>query len=151
MLSASHRLRSSTDIRATFKGGRAGSTFFVVCTRYEPGLVHTGGPHLAVVVSKKVGNSVVRHTQARRLRHLFRPLLHDLQPDLNLVIRAQPAIVDASWEELQSAAQHCLSKALSKRQTGSSSFPGEEILRDTPAKKDTPVKVENSVEDSDDY
>ena len=128
MLSASHRLRSSTDIRATFKGGRAGSTFFVVCTRSEPGLVHLGGPHLAVVVSKKVGNSVVRHTQARRLRHLFRPFLDDLPPDLNLVIRAQPAIVNASWEELQSAAQHCLHKALQKHQTGTILFGTDDAI-----------------------
>ncbi len=52
------------------------------------------------VVSKAVGNSVVRHRVARRLRHLMRDRLGTLPPGCSLVVRALPAAAAASSAEL---------------------------------------------------
>jgi len=52
------------------------------------------------VVSKAVGNSVVRHRVSRRLRHLVADRLGTLPADCALVIRALPASAAASSSEL---------------------------------------------------
>jgi ribonuclease P protein component len=52
------------------------------------------------VVSKAVGNSVVRHRVTRRLRHLVRDRLGTLPVDCALVIRALPAAAGATSGEL---------------------------------------------------
>ena len=52
------------------------------------------------VVSKAVGNSVVRHRVSRRLRHLMRDRLGTLPQGCSLVIRALPAAAAASSADL---------------------------------------------------
>lgn len=52
------------------------------------------------VVSKAVGNSVVRHRVTRRLRHLVRPRLGTLPAGTALVVRALPAAADATSAQL---------------------------------------------------
>jgi ribonuclease P protein component len=52
------------------------------------------------VVSKAVGNSVVRHRVTRQLRHLVRERLGTLPPDCTLVIRALPPAAGAAGAEL---------------------------------------------------
>jgi ribonuclease P protein component len=53
-------------------------------------------------VSKAVGNAVVRHRVARRLRHVVRDRLGTLTPGNSLVVRALPAAATASSAELGS-------------------------------------------------
>jgi ribonuclease P protein component len=52
------------------------------------------------VVSKAVGNSVVRHRVTRRLRHLFRDRLGTVPPGCALVVRALPPAAEATSAEL---------------------------------------------------
>ncbi len=52
------------------------------------------------VVSKAVGNAVVRNRVRRRLRHLVRPLLGELPDGAMLVVRALPASAGASYATL---------------------------------------------------
>jgi ribonuclease P protein component len=52
------------------------------------------------VVSKAVGNSVVRHRVSRRLRHLMAERIGTLPAGCALVIRALPASAGASSSEL---------------------------------------------------
>jgi len=52
------------------------------------------------VVSKAVGNSVVRHRVTRRLRHLMADRLGTLPADCTLVVRALPSSAAASSSEL---------------------------------------------------
>lgn len=57
-------------------------------------------PRIGFVVSKAVGNSVVRHRVTRRLRHLFRDRLGTVRPGCTLVVRALPAAATAASAEL---------------------------------------------------
>ncbi len=52
------------------------------------------------VVSKAVGNAVVRNKVRRRLRHLVRPLLGELPAGSTLVVRALPAAAEAMYATL---------------------------------------------------
>jgi ribonuclease P protein component len=49
-----------------------------------------GGPRIGLVVAKSVGSSVQRHRVARRLRHVARTLVSELDPRDRIVIRALP-------------------------------------------------------------
>lgn len=60
----------------------------------------TSSVRAGFVVSKAVGNSVVRHRVARRLRHLVADRLGTLPPGATLVVRALPPAATASSAEL---------------------------------------------------
>ena len=59
-----------------------------------------GDPRAGFVVSKKVGNSVVRHRVTRRLRPLVRLRLAALPAGSDLVVRALPGAADTSSTQL---------------------------------------------------
>lgn len=52
------------------------------------------------IVSKAVGNSVVRHRVSRRLRHVVRDRLSSLPDGYMVAVRALPAARDATSAEL---------------------------------------------------
>ncbi|MFM9379186.1 ribonuclease P protein component [Gordonia sp. VNK21] len=69
-----------------------------------------GGPWLGLIVSKKVGNAVVRHATARRLRHSFARHKHLLpDPETYVVLRARPSITAASAGQLDAQLRKALS------------------------------------------
>lgn len=109
MLSATHRLRRSKDFAATIRGGRRAGRGTVVVHLTVPGLtemdqrpgdgsVHP--PRAGFVVSKAVGNAVVRNRVRRRLRHLASPRLVALPPGAVLVVRALPPAAGATYGAL---------------------------------------------------
>ncbi|MGK5673811.1 ribonuclease P protein component [Micromonospora sp. URMC 106] len=118
MLAAAQRLRRSTDFAAAVRGGRrAGRGALVVhlslpstpdvatATSPEParssGAEQPSAPARAgFVVSKAVGNAVVRNRVRRRLRHLVRERLAELPSGSTLVVRALPAAAEASYPRL---------------------------------------------------
>jgi ribonuclease P protein component len=57
---------------------------------------------VGLVVSKAVGNSVVRHRVTRRLRHLLRDRLGTVRPGCTLVVRALPPAASAASADLGS-------------------------------------------------
>ena len=59
------------------------------------------GPQIGFVVNKAVGGAVERHRVARRLRHLIRASLADLEPSDRIVIRALPGTRIAKSQRLQ--------------------------------------------------
>ncbi len=63
------------------------------------------------VVSKAVGNAVVRNKVRRRLRHLVRPLLAELPPGTLLVVRALPPAAQADYAELDTDLTGALASA----------------------------------------
>ncbi|BBY63963.1 ribonuclease P protein component [Mycolicibacterium helvum] len=89
MLPAQFRMTRSAEFGATIKHGvRAAQPDIVVHVRREAET--GGGPRIGLVVAKSVGNAVQRHQVSRRLRHVARSVLSDLNPDERIVIRALP-------------------------------------------------------------
>lgn len=125
MLPAHHRLRSSVQFVQTIKRGHKKGSRTVVVYIYTPappkriGKIHTpridswGGPRMGVVVSKAVGNSVVRHNTARKIRAAMSSILSDeagvgIETHSNIVIRALPHSATASTEEVEKDVRSCL-------------------------------------------
>jgi ribonuclease P protein component len=63
------------------------------------------------VVSKAVGNAVVRNKVRRRLRHLVRPLLTELPNGTTVVVRALPAAATATFPALSQDLEAALAAA----------------------------------------
>ena len=80
-------------------------------------LVETSGepdrlPRVGFVVSRAVGNSVIRHRVQRRLRHLCRARLVDLPAGSALVVRALAPAAEATYQELGADLDRCLERVL---------------------------------------
>ena len=112
MLAPEHRLTSSEKFLQTVRGGRrAGSKTLVVHLLIAAGDV--GGTEVGFVVSKAVGNAVVRNRVKRRLRHVTRERLTTLPGSCMLVIRALPASASSSSAELAADLDRCLQRVQS--------------------------------------
>ncbi|APT93558.1 ribonuclease P [Corynebacterium phocae] len=118
MLPAHHKLTSPVQFRKAIKGGkRAGSRTVVIhYLDYNRGEnneaeVDASGPRFGLVVSKAVGNAVVRHRTSRRLRHICMSLIPTLPATVDIVIRALPASGTASSAELEKDLRKALTKA----------------------------------------
>ncbi|MER6878246.1 ribonuclease P protein component, partial [Amycolatopsis sp. NPDC000673] len=104
MLPAGARLRRSEDFRVVLRrGSRAGRRRLVVhALTTDPSVAASFAARAGFVVSKAVGNSVVRHRVTRRLRHLVSARLGTLPAGTSLVVRALPPAASASSAELGS-------------------------------------------------
>lgn len=90
MLPARYRMTRSTEFGATVsKGMRAVQPDIVVHALRSSD--DTTGPRIGLVVSKAVGSAVDRHRVARRLRHVARTVIDELDPADRIVIRALPS------------------------------------------------------------
>lgn len=58
-------------------------------------------PRVGFVVSKRIGNAVVRNRVTRRLREIVRPHLATLPPGAAVVLRGLPGIDDQPFAELR--------------------------------------------------
>ena len=90
MLPAAHRMRSSHDFTATTRHGARSTRGPVVA--YVLSGAGDEPARVGLIVSKAIGNSVVRHRSARRLRAAVRPLLASLPQGSRLVLRALPGL-----------------------------------------------------------
>ena len=103
MLSAVHRLTDSDGFRRAVRSGRrAGSSTLVVHLWVDPE-AEPAPVQVGFTVSKAVGNAVTRTRVKRRLRHLTRehlPQLEALPGRAALVVRALPASAEASYATL---------------------------------------------------
>jgi ribonuclease P protein component len=70
---------------------------------------------IGFVVSRAVGNAVVRHRVQRRLRHLFHDRLADLPSGSQVVVRALAPSAAASYAELGADLDRCLQRARDDR------------------------------------
>jgi ribonuclease P protein component len=72
------------------------------------------GPRIGLVVSKSVGTAVQRHRVARRLRHVARTVIGELDPTERLVIRALPSSRYAISARLEQELRTALRRAHAK-------------------------------------
>lgn len=101
MLPAQHRMTRSTDFGLTVKRGVRAAQPNLVLHALRSNGEHLEAPKVGLVVSKAVGNAVIRHRVSRRLRHVARDVLQDLAPGDRLVIRALPKSADADSARLR--------------------------------------------------
>lgn len=105
MLPAAQRLRSSSDFTAVLRRGRrAGrptlTVHYLAAVASEAFDPVAAPARAGLVVSKAVGNSVVRHQVARRLRHALRDPVGLLPAGTRLVVRAAPSAAQAPYAQL---------------------------------------------------
>ncbi|WP_028643738.1 ribonuclease P protein component [Nocardioides sp. URHA0020] len=112
MLPPELRLTDGASFQQTVRAGRrAGSRTLVVHLAREVGSpTGSSGPRVGFVVSKAVGNAVVRNRVKRRLRHLAREHVSSLPGSAALVVRALPAAASASSGELSADLVRCLAR-----------------------------------------
>ena len=115
MLAAAQRMRRSADFTAAVRGGRRAGRGTVVVHFLGEKPAQTSAACAGFVVSKAVGNAVVRNRVRRRLRHLVRPLLGGLPAGSLLVIRALPAAAEASFATLGGDLERALAGARQPR------------------------------------
>ncbi|HET7303366.1 MAG TPA: ribonuclease P protein component [Segeticoccus sp.] len=126
MLAAAHRLRRSPDFSSTVRGtgsARSGSRRLVVHVNHRSTATAAVAsspadagpvPRVGFVVSRAVGNAVVRNRTKRVLRHLMATRLEPLPCDADVVVRANPAAAGATTDELAGDLDRCLRGALDK-------------------------------------
>ena len=75
-------------------------------------------PRVGFVVSKGVGNAVVRNRTKRRLRAIMATELPGIPQGADVVVRAQPAAAQATFAELSEALEPLLHKVIRRLEVG---------------------------------
>jgi len=99
----SDSLRKNRDFQVVFKSGRSHANKLLVMYVMENG---TGKNRLGISVSKKVGNSVVRHRVKRLIKESYRLREEVFNSGLDIVIIARNNAADATYDEMESALLH---------------------------------------------
>lgn len=99
----SESLKKNHQFQFVYKNGKSYANKYLVMYVKENGL---GRNRIGISVSKKVGNSVVRHRVTRLVRESYR--LHEsiFNSGLDMVIVARQAASSAGYEEMESALLH---------------------------------------------
>jgi ribonuclease P protein component len=100
VLAARNRLRTATDFSTTVRSGVRNGRRNVVL--YAAAIAADEPSRIGFIVSKSVGNAVVRNLVKRRLREAGAASLREYGTGFAIVVRALPASASASWDQLLS-------------------------------------------------
>lgn len=98
-------LRKNRDFRKIYSQKKSFANKVLVMYISENG---TDTLRLGVSVSKKVGNSIVRHRLARLIREAFRLNSADVRRGLDFVVVARAGLKDKGYKETESAMLHLM-------------------------------------------
>ena len=98
-----HSIRKNGDFQLVYGEGKSYANRLLVMYVRNTGRSHS---RIGISVSKKVGNSVVRHHITRLLREIFRLNEDRIQTGLNIVVVARVAAKDSDYKHLESAYLH---------------------------------------------
>ena len=105
---AQHRLRESAAFGRARQRGRSWSSALLALSAAPNDLEVT---RCGFVVSRRIGNAVVRNRVRRRLREIVRRLLGTLPQGWDLVFAARPAAAAAAYAELEGTVRELLTRA----------------------------------------
>lgn len=133
MLPQQHRMRTKVQFSETTRSGvRSGRRNLVLYAVKKPGESTLAG----FIVSKAVGNAVVRNKTKRRLRELAAATIGENPTGYYLVVRALPASATATWSELSAdytaASQAILAKLAKQSHTKMAVAESLDAARTTP-------------------
>ena len=99
----SDSLKKNTDFQNVYKNGQSKANRYLVMYVYKN---QSSTNRIGISVSKKVGNSVVRHHLTRLIRESYR--LHEemFNSGLDIVVVARSTAKDISYHEVESALLH---------------------------------------------
>lgn len=99
----SESLKKNHQFQSVYKNGVSHANKYLIMYIMENGL---GMNRIGISVSKKVGNSVVRHRVTRLIRESYRLHENIFNSGLDIVIIARPGAAVISYRETESALLH---------------------------------------------
>lgn len=119
----SRRLLTKTDFDRIFGLGLKVVSLRLVVIAAPTAVESAAENRLGLVVSKKVGNAVVRNRVKRLLREAFRTLDEanaNQEASLDMVVIARPASAEAGLNEIKSDLRQAIEKLRKKNRSGTS-------------------------------
>ncbi|MCI5584849.1 MAG: ribonuclease P protein component [Lachnospiraceae bacterium] len=99
----SESLKKNSDFQNVYRNGKSYANKYLVMYVLEN---NSGKNRLGISVSKKVGNSVVRHHVTRLLRESYRLHENIFNSGLDIVVIARNNAAKAGYAEIESALLH---------------------------------------------
>lgn len=99
----SESLKKNKDFQYIYRKGKSYANKYLVMYVLENG---TSQNRLGISVSKKVGNSVVRHHLTRLVRESYRLNEEQFKPGYDLVVIVRPSAKEKGYHEIESALLH---------------------------------------------
>lgn len=110
----SESLKKNRDFQNVYKNGKSYANRYLIMYVLENG---SAGNRVGISVSKKVGNSVVRHHVTRLIREAYRLQEEMFKAGLDIVIIARATAREVGFDEIKSALLHLgtLQKIIDKK------------------------------------
>ena len=105
----SESLKKNEDFKTVYKKGKSYANKYLVMYVYKNQIISKNNQQinrLGISVSKKVGNSVVRHRFCRLVRETYRLHENMFNSGLDIVVIARNSAKDCSYKEIESAFLH---------------------------------------------
>ena len=96
-------LKRNADFQNVYKNGKSYANRYLVMYVLEN---QTSRNRLGISVSKKVGNSIVRHRVTRLIRESYRLQEDMFNSGLDMVVIARKSAKDKTCQDIESALQH---------------------------------------------
>lgn len=98
-----YSLKKNSDFQKVYSEGESKANKYLVMYVLPNGL---DSNRLGISISKKVGNSVVRHHLARLIRESYRLNIKMFNSGLDIVVIARNTAKDRTYKEIESALLH---------------------------------------------
>ena len=102
-----HSLRNNREFQMVYNEGNSKANRYLVLYYRKNDLEYN---RLGISVSKKVGNSVVRHRLTRLIRESYRLNETDFDSNLDIVVVARASAKGKGFHEIESAFMHLAKK-----------------------------------------